>query len=59
MLFYLFDGQMKRFMPIHPREIILITPEYLIYKNEYGGFRINIDEFWYGVISSLYGSLNK
>ncbi|MGL5880695.1 MAG: hypothetical protein ACRC2V_23365 [Xenococcaceae cyanobacterium] len=46
-------------MPIHPREIILITPEYLIYKNEYGGFRINIDEFWYGVISSLYGSLNK
>jgi hypothetical protein len=58
MLFYLFDAQQKRLMPIKPREIILVTPEYLIYRNKYGGFRINIDEFWYGVISSLYGEVN-
>jgi hypothetical protein len=58
MIFYLFDGHQKRLMPIHPMEIILITPEYLIYRNKYGGFRINIDEFWYSVISALYGELN-
>jgi hypothetical protein len=58
MLFYLFDGQQKRLMPIQPMEIILVTPEYLIYRNKYGGFRLNIDEFWYSVISSLYGEVN-
>jgi hypothetical protein len=58
MLFYLFDAQQKRLMPIKPMEIILVTPEYLIYRNKYGGFRLNIDEFWYSVISSLYGEVN-
>lgn len=57
MLFYLFDARQKRLMPIRPMEIILVTPEYLIYRNKYGGFRINIDEFWYDVISSLYGEV--
>lgn len=54
MIFYLFDAHNRTLHAINSKDIILLTPRCLVYKNKCGGFKLEIDEFWHNLILSIY-----